>query len=96
MLEKVVLACHDLVLQGTAVFQLIIDHVVVETNLQMFPWNKTLYLYTNTSNYKPSTHLFQRHRSGLYFELQRTSQPNTSESHNPLLIIQTAGEPKEL
>ena len=29
-------------------------------------------------------------------ELVRTSQPTTTESHNPLLILQTAGEAKEV
>ena len=59
----------------------------------MFPWNKNLWMFARATNYNPTTSLYTRHNSGYYLDLVRTSQRNTSESENPLLILQTAGEP---
>ena len=63
----------------------------------MFPWNQQIYLLTNGRpiNHFPSSFMYNRHHGGIYLDLVRTNQRNTSETQNPLLILQDVGEAKE-
>lgn len=56
----------------------------------MYPWNQNLWMYARAHNFNPGVSLYTRHRSGYLTFIEPTAQRNTSESSNPLLIVQTA------
>ena len=59
-----------------------------------FPWNQNLWLYARAQKFDPSTcSLHTRHRSGYFSFVTPTNQKNSSDSNNPLLLVQTTGAP---
>ena len=58
----------------------------------MFPWNENLYIYARAQNFNPAhCAISSRTRSGIVPFLIPTRQENTSNSTNPLLIVQKTG-----
>ena len=60
----------------------------------MYAWNRPLWQFAS-NNLSHSQVFGTRHRSGYYLSVVPTKLKNTTNSDNPLLIVQTVGAPTE-